>query len=162
MSVQSGNLLAVLMVTLLGSAGYAADGAPPINTTGLKAGCFYPREVANFDPLNREYLIVYAPNKRRAYLVAISPPSPELRGATALGFEGRDRICGKAGERMVTGRGMGRGYSVMDVWKLDEATVDQMLANKKARDKPDVKPAAESPGAEVETDVQPDDATEAN
>lgn len=135
----------------------ANDQQTNIDTAGFKAGCFYARDVSNFEPLNREYLIVYAPNKRRAYLLNFSPPSVDLRSAQAIAFDGTDRVCGKPGERMLVGRGMGRTYGVLDVWKIDATTVDRLIENKKARDNPVIEPAPESPGAAVETDVTLDD-----
>jgi hypothetical protein len=129
-----------------------------VQTERLKYGCFYAREVSNWDALNRNYLIAYAPSKSRAYLVYFSPPSFELRSASIIGFEGRERICGKPGERLVVGSGIGRGpgmnYTIIDVWHLDKVRVEQLLENKKARDSAVAVPAGESPGAEVETDIK--------
>jgi len=156
---QSFVALTLLSLSLFVSAEESAQSAATtIDTEGLKPGCFYSREVNNWDELNREYLIVYAPSKNRAYLVNIAPPSMELRGAATIGFAGRDQICGKAGERLVVGRGpaVGRDSSVMNVWRLPAEQVEKMLENKKLRESPKVEPAAESPGAEIETDVQPD------
>jgi hypothetical protein len=127
-----------------------------INTEGLKNGCFYARDASNWDALNREYLIVYAPSKNRPFLVHIAPPSAELRSAITLGFGGRDRICGKAGEHLEIGGGMARRYSIMDVKRLDKETALQMKDRLHAREKGAVAPAAESPGAEPETVIQPD------
>jgi hypothetical protein len=127
-----------------------------INTEGLKNGCFYARDASNWDALNREYLIVYAPSKTRPFLVHIAPPSVELRNAITLGFGGRDRICGKAGEHLEIGGGMGRRYSIMDVKRLDKETALQMKDRLQAREKGTVAPATESPGAELETVIQPD------
>jgi hypothetical protein len=129
-----------------------------VETKGLKPGCFYAREVINWDVLNRNYLIAYAPSKSRAYLVYFSPPSFEIRSVSTVGFEGRDRICGKTGERLVVGSGIGSGtgmdYIIMDVWRLDTVRVEQLLENKKGRDSDVAVPAGESPGAEVETDIR--------
>ena len=130
-----------------------------VDTTGLKNGCFYVRDVRNFEALNRQYLIVFAPNKRRSYLLFIAPPSIELRNAITIGFQGRDRICGRAGERLLTDRssGFGLSASILNVWSLDEATVDRLLESKRTRENPEVTPAETSPGAEVETDIKPAD-----
>jgi hypothetical protein len=130
-----------------------------VDTTGLKNGCFFVRDVRNFEALNRQYLIVFAPNKRRSYLVFIAPPSIELRNAITIGFQGRDRICGRTGERLLTDRssGFGRSASILNVWSLDEATVDRLLESKRRRENPEVAPAEKSPGAEVETDIKPAD-----
>ncbi len=135
-----------------------------VDTAGLQRGCFYVRDVRDFEALNLQYLIVYAPNNRRAFLVYIAPPSVELRQAITLGFQGGNRICGRTGERLVfdRGPGMSRSANILDVWSLDETTVDRFIENKRARENPDVVPAEESPGAEVETDIKPNGEQPAN
>ena len=143
------------------SAGRSGEGADSkvrsdqaVDTGGLKSGCFYVRELSNWDVLNREYLIAYAPSKSRAYLVRFSPPSFEVRSASTIGFEGGDRICGRPGDRLIVGRSRGMGHMIMDVWRLDGMTVDRLLEKKKTRETGEVEPAAESPGAKVETDIK--------
>lgn len=142
-----------------------ADDSPvqwqvPVDTSGLKPDCFYVRDVSDFDVLNLQYLIVYAPNKRRAFLVFVAPPVVELRQAITIGFLGPDRICGRPGDRLLLGGGgLGRQTTVFDVWRLDEAATDRLLESRRDREKPTVEPAAESPGAEVETEIKPDDDT---
>lgn len=133
-----------------------SDNDLPVATEGLKSGCFYARDVNNWQELNREYLIVYAPSKSRPYLVRISPPSIDLRSASTIGFEGRDRICGKPGERLVIARARARNFTILDVWRLDADTSARLAESKKARDSGAVVPAS-SPGAEVETDIKVDE-----
>jgi hypothetical protein len=129
--------------------------APRIETTGLKLSCFYPRDVNNWVALNREYFIVYAPNKNRPFLVQIAPQSIELRNTSTIGFAGRDRICGKAGEYLVVEGGIGRRYTIMNVWQLDKASAAQMVDNKKKRTKGTLPAPMDSPGAEPEAIIQP-------
>jgi len=128
-----------------------------INTGGLKYGCFYARDVSNWEALNTDYLIAYAPNRKRAFLVRFGPPSFELRSAVTIGFEGRDRICGRPGERLIIGTNINSArmrYGILDVWQLDAVTVDRLLENRKARGSAKVQPAGASPGAVVETDIK--------
>jgi hypothetical protein len=152
--------LAALLCTPLPAEEPDEDAKPKANadlamdTGGLKSGCFYARELSNWDVLNREYLIAYAPSKSRAYLLRFSPPSFDVRSASTIGFEGGDRICGRPGERLIVGRGRGMGHMIMDVWRLDGMTVDRLLEKKKTRETGEVEPAAESPGAKVETDIK--------
>jgi len=154
---QTAFLLILLAVILSGCTTAEGEGderpaEPTIDTAGFKPGCFYAREVNNWEALNREYLLVYAPNKSRAYLMRFAPPSPEVRNAVTIGFGGRSRICGKTGERLVVGRGGGPGreYTINNVWRLDSDAVDTLTDS--PEDKA-VQPAAESPGAEVEADL---------
>jgi hypothetical protein len=157
-------LLSMLVIALGGVSSAAeeafdsdADKPPEITAKGLKGGCFYVRDVNNWEAVNRSQIIVYAPSRKKAYLLSIAPPTINARSSSTLGFRGRDRICGRAGDRVLFGSGMDRGHSIMDVRRLDEATLAAYEASIKKADEPEVVPAKESPGAEVETDIQPDD-----
>jgi len=128
-----------------------------IDTVGLKYGCFYAREVGNWEALNTDYLIAYAPNKNRAFLVRFGPPSFELRSAATIAFAGRDRICGRPGERLLIGTNINSArmpYGILDVWQLDALAVERLLAHKKGRDSAHAEAAGTSPGAVVETDIK--------
>lgn len=93
-----------------------------------KNACFYRRQVQDFDTLGRDTLVVYAPSRRNAYLVKISPPSAQLRFADAIAFESRaPQICGRAGERLRVGTGALNLYSVMDVRRLPEDQLADIL-----------------------------------
>jgi len=155
-------VLSVLLSAMIGVGAAVAEdqddrSAALVDTNGLKTGCFYPSDVSNWDALNPNYLIVYAPNKNRAFLVNIAPSSPELRNAISVGFEGRDRICGKPGERLVTGRSVGNTYTILDVWKLDSDAVERLQDNKKQRESGVVEPSKDPPGAKVETYIKPNE-----
>jgi len=134
--------------------GDAANGGGihPISTEGLKQACFYVRDVNNWDPLNQVNLIVYAPNRNRVYLLTIAPPAMSVRFSSNIAFTGIDnRICGRPGDRILIGAGVGERHTVMDVRRLDTETLDGLLADRQAqKDKPD-KPGEESPQAEAET-----------
>ena len=123
-----------------------------IDTEGMQSGCFYTREVNNWEAVNRTQLIVYAPNDRRAFLVTVAPPSSSLRFASELGFGGRDRICGRTGERIFVPSGIDRSYAILDVRRLDEAALTSYRENLRASKDTRVEPR-ESPGAEVEEDI---------
>jgi hypothetical protein len=128
----------------------------PIVLEGVKPDCFYTREVTNWDSLNQVNLLVYAPNRNRAFLVEISPPAVSLRSSSNIAFmSGSDRICGRAGDKMRVGLDRGREFAVLDVRRVPAETVDMLLENRRSGegDAP-VKPA-EVPGAEVERDVTP-------
>jgi hypothetical protein len=129
-----------------------------VSTEGMKQGCFYTREVSDWEALNTLNIIVYTGNKTRAYLLTISPPAVALRSSSNIGFTGvRDRVCGRPGERLVIGVGASREYTVMDVRRLDEATLEALLQNKQANENKTVEPAEKSPGAEIETDIKPNE-----
>ena len=139
-----------------GRAGFSS-----ISTEGMKSGCFYVREVNDWEALNRVNLIIYAPNKSRAYLVTISSPAVSLRSSSNIAFTGvRNRICGRPGERLVVGVGTSREYAVMDVRRLDKEMLAGLLQNKEAAKGQTIEPADESPGAKVETDIKPNEGAE--
>ena len=120
-----------------------------------RQGCFYTREASNFDVLDKSNLIVYAPTKSRAYHVRIAPPSHELRHANRIAFEGRSgRICGYAGESVSFGGGIGaRRYSVANVWRLNEAALEQLKDAYQAGDGEMTPEPRPTEGAEVERDL---------
>ena len=131
-----------------------------VDTVGLKYGCFYAREVGDWEALNTDYLIAYAPNRKRAFLVRFGPPSFELRSAMTIAFKGRDRICGRPGERLIIGTNINSArmdYGILDVWQLDAVTVDRLLANKQERESTKATAVGVSPGAVVETDIKVSD-----
>lgn len=142
------------------AAGADSGGIQPISTKGLKQDCFYVRDVNNWDPLNQVNLIVYAPNRNRAYLLTIAPPAMSVRFTSNIAFVGNDnRICGRPGDRMLIGAGTGERHTVMDVRRLDTETLDALLADKQAqKDKPD-KQGEASPQAEAETTPADDKVT---
>lgn len=92
-------------------------------------GCFYGRQVQDFRVLDRSSLLVFAPTRRHAYRLEISPPSSELRFADVIAFESPSgQICGRAGERLLLGTRDVRRFVVMDVQQLTAAQVDLLLA----------------------------------
>jgi hypothetical protein len=129
-----------------------------VSTEGMEPGCFYPREVSDWEELNNVNILIYTGNKTRAYLLTISPPAVSLRDSSNIGFAGvRNRVCGRPGERLLVGVGARREYAVMDVRRLDAATLEGLLQNKQANENKSVEPAEKSPGAEIETDIKPNE-----
>ena len=93
-----------------------------------RSGCFYWRQVTDFDPLDRSNLIVYAPGKSSAYRVSISPPSRALPSANYIAFSSRsNRICGYAGDKLLVGSGAELGFSVTQVYPLSKTALQALL-----------------------------------
>ena len=129
--------------------------------TGV-AGCFYRRQVADFRPLARGNMIVYAPTKSHAFHVRISPPSTSLRWAESIAFRSRhSRICGYAGDRiLIDNGGSAQYYSVVSVYRLDELAHESLLAQYgKGVPGAGLEPE-ETTGAEIERDIEPGDQNE--
>jgi len=142
--------------------GDAADGGGihPISIEGLKQDCFYVRDVNNWDPLNRVNLIVYAPNRNRVYLLTIAPPAMSMRFSSNIAFTGIDnRICGRPGDRILIGAGVGERHTVMDVRRMDTEKLDALLADKQNRGSKSNKPVEETPEAEAGTTLDDDKET---
>lgn len=121
------------------------------------SACFYARNASNWRVLDRSTLIVYAPNKSHAFRVQVGPGASDLRWADSLAFVSRsNRICGRAGDRIVMPTGTTtRSHSVIDVRRLDQASLERLLAGygKAGRSAP-VEPG-ESPGAAIERELGP-------
>jgi hypothetical protein len=92
-------------------------------------GCFFAGDVQDFRAIDRSTLLVFAPGRRNAFRVTVSPPSFRLRNANAVAFVGSSRICGQAGERLVVDGGIDReSLAVVDVRRLDGAALEAALA----------------------------------
>lgn len=127
---------AISLALTLAVAGCAAGvrGAPARPTVKPgefgKADCFYRRQAEDFEVLDDSNFVLYAPGRRDAYHVHISPPSPELRSADALAFRSNNsQVCGHAGDRLFLDEAGGTGrYSITGVYRLDETARDALLA----------------------------------
>ncbi|WP_446830067.1 DUF6491 family protein [Candidatus Foliamicus sp.] len=110
----------------------AVDGDRSVATTrpqmarfphsSANADCFYSQRVDNFEVLNDSNLLVFD-GRRRVYHVEIAPPSLDLRYAYGIEFLSTSgRICGNAGERLVTRNGGASRFPqmIVGVYRLDE------------------------------------------
>lgn len=130
----------------------AAD-APPPSLAGT-AACFFARDVQDFRELGRDALLVYAPDRDRAYRVQVAPPSFNLRNAWEIAFTGGGgRICGNAGERLVLrSGGSSEQLAVIDVRRLDAAAIDAAVPAPGTR-----APPAPAPGPGPAIVTEPDE-----
>jgi hypothetical protein len=127
---------------------------PPPPGLGGSAACFFARDVQDFRELGRDSLLVYAPDRARAYRVQVAPPSFNLRNAWEITFTGGGgRICGNAGERLVLrSGGSAEELAVIDVRRLDAAAVDAAVPAPGTR-----APPAPAPGPGPAIVSEPDD-----
>lgn len=116
------------------------------------SACFYPREVQNFRVIDRSTVVVFAPNENNAFVLRVSPPSVELRGAEALAFQPeRGRICGYAGERLLVSPGRSaERLAIIDVRQLAPDAVEALQSATKDGAGPAAPRPQPGPGAEVE------------
>jgi hypothetical protein len=159
--------LLCLLIALSAAGCSAPDATTRAPKTSVKPGefgaadCFYSRQAQDFKVLDDHNLIVFAPSRTSAYHVVISPPSPELRFANALGFESRNtRICGYAGERLLLADGPGaRPYAVMGVYRLDEAALQGLTTRFGIGETPKQVEPQPADGAEIEKDLDGNEPT---
>jgi hypothetical protein len=144
-----------LLVIAIPSPSFADELDEEVKAGQAKHGCFYARQANDFDVLDKQNFIVYAPTKSKAYRVRIARPSNELRFAEGIAFEGRDgRVCGHAGETVALRRGRGgQRYSITDVWRLDEAQVEQLIDQYKSPADGQKLEPQDTEGADIERDL---------
>jgi len=99
-----------LLLSVLGVAGCAAfHSEKPIDPNpGLpgRADCVPVLYIQNWDILDPNTMIVYAPDPKDAYLVKLAEPVADLGARDSLGFVSGShdgRICGASGDLMVRG-----------------------------------------------------------
>ena len=149
--VQAGLIIAYITgCATNGDQGSAAD-----ERQGYAAGsaCFYASQASDWTVLDRSTLIVYAPSRSHAFRVDVGAGASDLRWADSLAFvSSSSRICGRAGDRIVTPTGTAnRSYTVVGVTRLDPAALEGLLATYGKASEP-VEPG-ESPGAEIEREL---------
>ena len=150
----------LLLVQVAFIAGCAADGFQKPADGGFakhSAGsdCFYARDVGGWTVLDRSSLIVYAPSKSHAFRVQMAPGASDLKWADSLAFISRsNRICGHVGDRIVMPTGsIKRSYSVIDVRRLDPASLEGLLRGYGEAGQPDSLEPGKSPGAMIEREL---------
>ncbi len=151
--VQAGLIIAYITGCAANDDQKSAYDESPEYTAG--SACFYASQASDWTVLDRSTLIVYAPSKSHAFRVDVGPGASDLRWADSLAFVSRSsRICGRAGDRIVTPTGTAnRSYTVIGVTRLDPASVEDLLAAYgKAGQSEQVEPG-ESPGAEIEREL---------
>ena len=145
----------ILPRILLGGASLAlaaiahADSATPPKDPPLRGNdCVFFSTVYDWEALDDQNLVIWAPSKRDAYQVYLSFPSPDIRGANTLGFvDGNHdgRLCGFGMDAIVAGDGaLARKYSIAAMKKLDDgaiAALEKKYNRKISKTKKKQKPA---------------------
>ena len=113
----------------------AALKSKPISTEGMEAGCFFARQANDYDIISRVNLVVYAPNRRNAYLLQISPPAISANTNFGIALTGgtSGRICGRPGERLVFDTPNSSVYTVVDVRRLTEEQLEFLVPDERER-----------------------------
>jgi hypothetical protein len=123
-------LLAAVMAAAGIGLGASAD-ASATSTRASKNDCVFTRTVHDFRPLDRSHMVLWGPG-RRAYLVELSFPLPELKFANRLAFVDRDNngmLCGYGMDRIViadSGFGIRTPSTILGMTRLDDAGLAQL------------------------------------
>jgi hypothetical protein len=120
-------LFAALAAAGIGS-GANADAAT--TTRAGKNECVFTRAIHDFKPLDRNKMVIYGPG-RRAYLVELSMPVPELKFANRLAFVDRDHngmLCGYGMDRIVVADSLAfrTPSTILGMTRLDDAGIAQL------------------------------------
>jgi Family of unknown function (DUF6491) len=101
---------AALMLALVGAAGCAASHARSSSTSGASGGlpgrqqCVEILYIQNWDVIDPNTLIVYAPEPKDAFLVKVVEPVSNLSARDSIGFSSGThdgKLCGVEGDVMV-------------------------------------------------------------
>lgn len=107
--------------------------------------CVFSSSVNDYQPLDNERLIVWAPGRKQPYLLTLSFPSSDLKWGMQLGFEDRDRngsICGYGFDSVIIPNGMPDRITIGSMTKITPQEAKAYLES--ARKKPGKKPPPET------------------
>jgi len=123
--------------TLLFAAIFAAAGisigadASAATTRAGKNDCLFTRSIHDFRPLDRNKMVLWGPG-RKAYLVELSMPLPELKFANRLAFVDRNHdgmLCGYGMDRIVVADSsvsFRTPSTILGMTRLDDAGLAQL------------------------------------
>ena len=130
-------------------------GASANASTSSHAGkneCVFTSAINDFKPLDRSKMVIFGPG-RRAYLVELSMPLPELKFANRLAFVDRNHdgmLCGYGMDRIIvadSGFGFRTPSTILGMQRLDAAglaQLEQQYDVRLTRKKKEAAPAAGS------------------
>ena len=110
------------------SIGTSADAA---STRRGNNECVFTRSINDFKPLDRNKMVIWGPG-RKAYLVELSMPVPELKYAYRLAFVDRDHngmLCGYGMDRIVVADSsvaFRTPSTILGMQRLDDAGLAQL------------------------------------
>jgi hypothetical protein len=111
-----------------------SSGASANAATSSHAGkndCVFTSAINDFKPLDHNKMVIYGPG-RKAYLVELSMPLPELKFANRLAFVDRNHdgmLCGYGMDRIVvadSGIGLRTPSTILGMQRLDDAGLAQL------------------------------------
>ncbi len=123
------NILVFAAVVAAAGISMAASAAAATTRAG-KNDCVFTRAIHDFKPLDRSKMVIYGPG-RKAYLVELSMPLPELKFANRLAFVDRDHngmLCGYGMDRIVVADSLAfrTPSTILGMTRLDDAGIAQL------------------------------------
>lgn len=124
----------LLLAAVMAAAGIGLGASADASATSARASkndCVFTRTVHDFRPLDRSHMVLWGPG-RKAYLVELSFPLPELKFANRLAFVDRDNngmLCGYGMDRIViadSGFGIRTPSTILGMTRLDDAGLAQL------------------------------------
>ena len=152
---------ALLSMSALANAGEdtAADiAAAAGKPTEPKGGdCVFARNIDNWNALDDETLIIYAPTRHQPYLVKLWTPVFGLKSEFDIGVQDADndgQLCDYGRDSIVVRSPAGHPerYKVRTLTRLDEAQAQAMLDNSKHKKNKGGEPAALPEQSDVKSD----------
>lgn len=121
--------------------------------------CVFSRTISNWDVLDNETLIIWAPTQKNPYLVKLWSPAFGLKHEFTLGFEDGNndgQFCDYGQDKIVVRGPAGpERYNLRTVRRLDEAEAKALIASSKEKKKE--QPAASMPEpADMKSDKKPE------
>jgi Family of unknown function (DUF6491) len=135
-----------LVVLVLTSAGCATRSAAA-NKPAARSddACVFSSTLDDYQPIDDERLILWAPGHRQPYLLTLSFPSTDLKWGLRLGFEDRDRnglICGFGPDAVIVPNGIPDRITIRSMEKITPEKAKELLAA--ARKKTPKQPSRET------------------
>jgi hypothetical protein len=123
-------LVFAAVVAAASIAGGASANASTATTHAGKNECVFTSAIRDFRPLDRNKMVIYGPG-RKAYLVELSMPVPELKFANRLAFVDRDHngmLCGYGMDRIVVADSLAfrTPTTILGMQRLDDAGLAQL------------------------------------
>jgi hypothetical protein len=122
----------LVLAAVLAAAGIAIGSSANASTEShaSKNDCVFTRAIHDFRPLDRNKMVIYGPG-RKAYLVELSMPVPELKFANRLAFVDRDHngmLCGYGMDRIVVADSIAfrTPTTILGMQRLDDAGLAQL------------------------------------
>lgn len=143
-----------MFAAALAAAGIAIGASADASTSSHagKNDCVFTSAINDFKPLDRSKMVIFGPG-RKAYLVELSMPLPELKFANRLAFVDRNHdgmLCGYGMDRIIvadSGIGLRTPSTILGMQRLDGAglaQLEQQYDVRLTRKKKDAAPAAGS------------------